>query len=131
MAKNICEEEAYNSVFNNESENIRNYFFYKSGNFDLAEDLLQEAFVKLWLNCAKVELSKAKAYLYTVANNLFIDQMRRNKIVLNYKNNFIVRGVENKSPDFLLEEKQFKVRLENAINELPEDQRLVFFMNRL
>lgn len=130
MIENVCEENVYSSIYLSESEKVRNFIFYKSGSFDLAEDVLQEAFIKLWLNCAKVEVKKARSYLYTVVNNLFVDQMRHKKIVLNFKNKS-TSDVENKSPDFLIEEKEFKIQLENAINELPEDQRIIFLMNRL
>ena len=130
MHTNVCEENVYSSIYLSESEKVRNFIYYKSGDFDLAEDVLQEAFVKLWLNCAKVEVKKARSYLYTLVNNLFIDQMRHKKIVLNFKNKRI-SDVEHQSPDFLIEEKEFKLRLENAINELPEDQRVIFLMNRL
>ena len=37
----------------------------------------------------------------------------------------------NESPEYLLEEKEFKERLENAISALPEKQRVVFLMSRI
>lgn len=130
MKKNVCEEKIFNSIFFEQSEKIRNFIYYKSGDLKLSEDLVQEAFIKLWNNCAKVEISKAKSYLYTVVNNLFLNQISHDKVVLKFKNNTQDRS-ENQSPEFILEEKEFKQQLENAINSLNEDQRVVFLMNRI
>ena len=54
---------------------LRNFLFYKFGNLEKAKDFTQEAFVRLWNNCAKVQLEKSKSFLYTVANRLFLDDV--------------------------------------------------------
>jgi len=41
----------------------------------LSEDVAQDAFVKLWENCGKVTREKAKSYLFTIANNLFLNKV--------------------------------------------------------
>jgi len=74
---------------------------------------MQDAFGKLWENCAKVVAAKAKSFLFTVANNLFLNQVEHRKVVLKFEN----RGHSQQSnitPQFLLEEAEFKKRLENA-----------------
>jgi len=84
MSQNVCEEEVYKGIFYTHSEHIRNFLYYKSGNFALAEDLVQDAFGKLWENCAKVEFPKAKSYLFTIANNLFLNHVNHQKVVLSH-----------------------------------------------
>ena len=37
----------------------------------------------------------------------------------------------NENPEFLMEEQEFKNKLETAINALPENQKTVFLMNRV
>lgn len=130
-AKNICEEKVFESVFNNRSEQLRNFLYYKSGNLALAEDLVQDAFSKLWENCSKVTLDKAKSYLFTIANNLFLNKMEHKKVVLKFQSLAPNTDVDKQSPEFLLEHEEFKNRLEAAISSLPEDQRTVFLMNRI
>lgn len=128
--QNICKEEVFKSIFLEQAERVRNFMYYKSGKLDVAEDLVQEAFGKLWENCAKVVYSKAKSYLFTVANNLFLNQVAHQKVVLKFEK----RGHSEKdiqSPQYLLEEKEFQERLEEAIADLPENQRVVFLMNRI
>ena len=130
MSDNICQEKVFQSIFVEQAERLRNFLYYKTGNLQQAEDLMQDAFGKLWENCAKVLLEKAKSFLFTVANNLFLNQVEHQKVVLKFEK----RGhsqQSNLTPQFLLEEAEFKKRLENAISALPEGQRVVFLMNRI
>ena len=69
MLTGICEEIVFSNFFKSHAKALRNYLLYKYGNEEQAEDVTQEAFIKLWENCANVPLEKAKSFLYTVANN--------------------------------------------------------------
>ena len=127
---NTCEEEVFRSVFNDIGTPLRNFIYYKSGNMAMAEDIAQDAFSQLWQNCAKVPLAKAKSYLFTIANNLFLNKMNHQKVVLKFEQRQRDKYNEE-NPQYLLESKEFKNRLEKAISDLPEDQRTVFLMNRI
>ena len=105
--------------------------YYKFGNEDQAEDITQEAFIKLWQNCADVPLEKAKSYLYTIANNASLNVIAHQKVVLNYAKSSPNKESTNESPEFLLEEEQFKSKLLQAIEKLNEKQRVAFLMNRI
>ena len=105
--------------------------YYKFGNEDQAEDITQEAFIKLWQNCADVPLEKAKSYLYTIANNASLNIIAHQKVVLNYAKSSPNKESTNESPEFLLEEEQFKSKLLQAIEKLNEKQRVAFLMNRI
>lgn len=130
MKNNVCQEEVYKTIFYEHAESLRNFLYYKSGNLALAEDLVQDAFGKLWENCAKVPPEKAKSYLFTIGNNLFLNHISHQKVVLKFENKGHSEA-DNQSPQFILEEQEFKQRLEAAISALPEDQRIVFLMNRI
>jgi RNA polymerase sigma-70 factor (ECF subfamily) len=130
MTDNLCKEENFKAVFMEQSEGLRNFMVYKTKSYQQAEDIVQEAFSKMWENCAKVVLDKAKSYLFTVANNLFLNQAKHQKVVLKFEQRGHTQRTDE-DPAFLLEEQEFKTRLEKAINDLPEGQREVFLMNRL
>ena len=130
MSKNICEEATFKTVFLSQSEGLRNFLYYKTGNLAQAEDLVQEAFGKLWENCSKVIFDKAKSYLFTIANNLFLNQIAHQKVVLKFEQQGHTQQ-SNQTPHYLLEEQEFKSRLMEAIAALPEGQRVVFLMNRI
>lgn len=130
MPKSVCEEEVFSSLFRSHAESLVNYLYYKSGNYSGAEDLMQDAFAKLWKECAKVSFEKAKSYLFTIATNAFLNEIKHEKVVLKFEK----RGhsqLTKESPQYLLEEEEFKQKLERAIAALPEGQREVFLMNRI
>ena len=41
------------------------------------------------------------------------------------------KSISNESPEYVLEEKQFKNKLDDALNSLPENQRTTFLLNRI
>lgn len=130
MSNNVCKEEVFESVFSTQAESLVNFMYYKCGDYSNAEDLMQDAFAKLWQQCSKVPLEKARSFLFTVATNKFLNQVKHQKVVLK----FIKSGHRQSSeetPQYLMEEAEFKKRLETAITELPEGQRIVFLMNRI
>jgi len=127
---NVCEEEVFNSIFKSNSKTIFNYIYYKYGNEEKAYDAVQEAFVKLWEHCAKVTPDKAKSFVYKVANNLYLNVLKAEKVRLKYAENSS-RSVSHESPDYILEEKEFKDKLDKALNSLPENQRTTFLLNRI
>ena len=128
--KSICEEQTFHSVYKKHIKEVRNFLYYKTGDADLSEDLAQESFIKMWENCASVIFESAKGFLFTVANRLFLNKKRRDKVELSFtKAN--PSTFNHETPEFLMEEKEFKSKLEAAISALPEKQREVFLMNRI
>ena len=128
---NTCDELIFSSFFKSQIKLLRNFLFYKFGNMQQAEDLAQEAFVKLWQNCSAVPLEKAKSYIYTIANNSSLNQIAHQKVVLRYEKNFTGLDKTNENPEYLLEEKQFQTKLLKAIEKLNEKQRTAFLMHRI
>lgn len=129
--RGICEELTFSNFFSMHAKTLRNYLFYKFGNQDQAEDVTQEAFIKLWENCATVPVDKARAFLYTVANNTTLNQIAHQKVVLEYVKKSNTPTTDSQSPEFLLEEDQFKAKLQKAIASLSEAQRTAFLLNRI
>lgn len=127
--QDVCKENLYHSIFKANSKLIFNHIYYKYGNEEKAKDAVQEAFIKLWENCAKVSPLKAKSFLYTVANNLYLNVIKAEKVRLKYADKKL--KTTNESPEFLMEENEFKTKLENALNSLPEKQRSTFLLNRI
>ncbi|KGK29360.1 MULTISPECIES: RNA polymerase sigma factor [Cellulophaga] len=127
--QNVCEEQVYNELFKTNSKTVFNYIYYKYGNEEKAYDVVQEAFIKLWENCKKVAPEKAKSFVYTVANNLYLNVLKAEKVRFKHAKDTL--DVTHESPEFLLEEKQFKLKLEQALSDLPENQRSTFLLNRI
>ncbi len=59
------------------AEDVFRFSLYLSGNWALAQDLTSEVFVRAWSAATPVQVVTAKAYLFTIARNLFLDSLRR------------------------------------------------------
>jgi len=128
--RSVCEEKTFSILFDRHSEVIRNFVYYKCGNMQQAEDITQDAFVKLWKNCKKVVFEKAKSFVMKVAQNAFYNEMDHKKVVLKYNQQASPIKIDGQSPEFLIEEKEFLVKLQRSISELPDKQREVFLLSR-
>lgn len=126
-----CNKIIFSTFFKSHAKSLRNFLFYKYGNKDQADDLTQEAFIKLWQNCAAVPIEKAKSYIYTIANNNSLNEIAHQKVVLEYEKNFTGLDKTNENPEFILEEKEFKSKLLKSIENLNETQRVAFLMHRI
>lgn len=129
-SKSVCSETIYNKVYNEHSKSVWRFIYFRCGDSARADDLVQDAFIKLWQNCAKVPVEKAKSYLYTLVNNAFLNEIAHHKVVLKHRET-VTSNTNNQNPQYLLEEKQFKEKLENAIANLTEAQRTAFLLNRI
>lgn len=129
--KSLCDEIYFNEFYTSHVQSASNFAYYKSGNKDSSLDLTQEAFIKIWENCAKIDFSKAKSYLFTLINNLFLNKVKHEKVVFEYAKSSPYLDVNNQDPEYLLEEEEFKEKLKRAIEDLTEAEREVFLMNRI
>lgn len=128
--RNICKEKVFKDLFLSYSKDLHDFLYYKFGANNNPQDIVQTAFEKLWNNCANVTPEKAKSYLFTIANNEMLNAISRKKTALNYQ----LEGSKqytNESPEFLLEEKEYHDRLQKALEELTEEQRTTFLLNRI
>ncbi len=108
------------------------YFaYYKCDIVKKLLDLVQDAFAKIWENCSKIDFNKAKTYLFTTVNNLFLNIIKHNKVVMEYAKAVPYLDRDNNSPEYLLEEEEFKKKLQKAISNLSDAQREVFLLNRI
>jgi RNA polymerase sigma-70 factor (ECF subfamily) len=124
------ESHEFNSLFNRYYTQIRNFLYYKSGKMELAEDLTQDAFMILWTKRENIDPEKVKSYLFTIANNLFLNNVKHQKVVLKF-NQQPVNTTSAETPQYLMEEDEFRDSLQQAIGALPEKNRVVFLMNRI
>ena len=127
----LCEENHFSDFYLKHIQAANNFAYYKCGDSDAAIDLVQDAFTKIWENCSKIDFNKVKTYLFTTVNNLFLNNIKHQKVVLGYAKAAPNLDINNQNPEYLLEEEEFRQKLQNAIASLNEVQREVFLMNRI
>ena len=103
---------------------------YKYGSLLNPADKVQEAFIKLWENCSEIAPEAAKSYLYTTSTNMMLNEVKHQKVVLNYQK-VTPKDYTNETPEFILRKKEFLVKLEGALSDLKEEERVAFLLSKV
>ena len=130
LHENICNEGLFSKIFKKHYQSLYAYLYYKFGDYLNPEDKAQEAFTKLWQNCGKVQPNKAKSYVFTIGNNLMLNEVKHHKVVLQHRQ-LKPKAHTNESPEFLMQEQEYLQKLQRAIGNLTESERTAFLMNRV
>ena len=123
-------KEEFKTLFNTHFEDVRRYIFYRSGNEEMATDIAQDTFLRIWEKQIMIDPKTVKGLLLKIAGDLFINQYRRNQVAFNFFNTFQPAN-KNSTPEDELNFQELKMAYEKALESMPEKQRTVFLMNRI
>lgn len=88
---NEGDSQAFEYLFHRYSDSIRRLFVLRTGNGDDADDLLQETFVKVYVNIHRYSPDYTFGqWIYTIARNTFIDFTRKRQDDLSLDERFAV-----------------------------------------
>ena len=113
-------------LYDMHADAIFRFCFFKTGNREIAKDLTQDTFIKVFNYLEKKEVQNAKSFIYTIAKNTVIDYWRKSKSVF-----------ENQLPEGFLESVAEKDNTESDIDysiflslldKLPESDREVILL---
>ncbi|UZO79233.1 sigma-70 family RNA polymerase sigma factor [Aquimarina sp. ERC-38] len=132
LFSNVCDEGIYAKLHAEHAKNLHDFIYYKYGNAVDPGDKVQEAFIKLWNLCKEVTPDKAKSFLFTVAKNLSLNDIKHDNVRFRYQTDYSAyhKDVDKNNPERILEEKEYFKKYEIALNKLSEAQRIAFLMNR-
>ncbi len=104
---------------------LTRFLFSRTHSREQAEDLAQDAFFRLWENRSGINPDRSlKSYLFQIANNLFIDKVRRLRVERKYADSGSVPQSHEPSPET-------GISVRDAVERLPESLRAVFLLSRL
>lgn len=72
-------EKEYNECVSSYADNVYRFILKNLRHAEDAQDVVQTAFEKMWINRQDIDATRCKSYLFTVAYNQMIDHLRKNK----------------------------------------------------
>jgi RNA polymerase sigma-70 factor (ECF subfamily) len=67
------------AVYERHARDVYRFAFWLCGDRHEAEDIVSETFVRLWAGADDLRARTVKAYLFTIARNLFLQRARRTR----------------------------------------------------
>ena len=71
------------TLYQSYSRDVFRFALYLSGNWEDAEDITAETFVRAWVAEESIRLATVKGYLFAIARNLFLQECGRRPAIRN------------------------------------------------
>lgn len=121
-------KQKFENLYEAEADAVYRFCLYKTSRKDVAEDLVQESFVRLWNSLSEGKtIDNLKAFLYQITRNLITDFYRKKKALS--LDSMAEQGYEPSTEDHEHIENQVEASMmREVINKLDEKYRDVVYM---
>ncbi len=108
-----------------------NFCYSKTKDWELSQEIVQNTFVKLWSNRAKIDITTSvKSYLYSMVRNGIIDNYRKNDKTVDLEDGAISNipeqyDSENGGLDF-----ELSYHIKKSLDIMKEKRRKIFELSR-
>lgn len=132
LLKQVSEgsETAFSQLFHSFHHQLGDYIFYLTKSLPLAEEIVQDVFMKIWEKREQLEtVNNFGAYLFTISKNQAFNVLRqqaREAVKLQKLASHVTSEQEVLEPDM---EKYF-ILIDTAVSQLPAQQQKVWLLSR-
>ena len=122
---------AFEALFRTHYSPLCDYVYGYVRSRAVAQELVQDLFLRLWERALTPAGTLAASYLYTAARNRAVGHLRRERVAAAWaKSRSSVARAAPAGADEPLREHEVRDALEHAVAELPERCRLIFTLSR-
>lgn len=104
---------------------VYRFAFWLSGDRFEAEDITSETFVRVWVRYNTIRTETLKAYLFTIARNIYLKKCRKTNKQVTINDTFPDPHPE---PEILVDSRLELLRIQKIIQNLPEVDRAAFVL---
>ena len=99
---------------------------------EIAEDLVQDFFVKLWINSSKLEITTSlKSYFFAAVKNKALDYLKHTRVADDYEKKIQqITSAKDESANWEFTESELTELIEKALQKLPPRCREIFILSR-
>ncbi len=120
----------FKALFDTYFDAIRSFIFYRCEDVDIASDVAQCVFMKVWEKREQLAHDNLKALLYKMANDMYISNYRKKESRQALEQSTILYKDTVLSPEDELVFEEFKLLYITLLRQMPKTHRVVFLMSR-
>ena len=120
------DEAALKEVMSMYKNQIHNYLYVMTGNSEVAEELTQDTFVKVYFKAGSLKTTHLKAWIFKIATNLARSEFRKQK----FKNLLPLSDVPDSNAGYETGIGE-TIEVEQMVSALPEKLRIPIVMKEL
>lgn len=126
------EHDAYSYLFSKYYRDLVLYGGTIIQNQEVCEDIVQNIFMYIWDNRKNLKIESLKSYLIKSVKNSCLDEIKHYKIV-NEHHDFVIKlnSLESNETEEYLLFSELNTKLEEAIEKLPDEEKITFKMSRI
>jgi RNA polymerase sigma-70 factor, ECF subfamily len=136
------DREAFETLVTRHRQSVMNLAYRILGDLNEAEDISQNAFVQVFKSARRYRVSaKFSTWLYTIARNLCLNEIRRrsrhraesidaDQADLEHRPSRDLEDQQTQPPVEVLLQGELERKIQEALNDLPENQRVALLLYR-
>ncbi|RXF70120.1 RNA polymerase sigma-70 factor [Arcticibacter tournemirensis] len=123
-------ESAFKELFNQYHKQLGTYIFRITNSYELAEEIVQDVFLKVWMNHELfANVTCFKAYLFVLSRNHTLNYLRKLTKEQMHKNEWEQHSIRTLKSDNTTDKLYYGL-LDKAIDRLPVQQQKVYLLSR-
>lgn len=116
---------SFHQLYSQYAKDVYRFSYWLTGDADEAKDATSETFVRVWTSTTEIRVESVKAYLFTIARNLCLQNNRRKKRLTSLDETMRDTTMQ---PDRVAEVRSELDEALKALQTLPEIDRTVLIM---
>ncbi|MEP6746952.1 MAG: sigma-70 family RNA polymerase sigma factor [Bacteroidota bacterium] len=120
-------ESAFTQLFNSYRGAVYSTSFTFLNSVTLAEEVVQDVFLKIWLKRAEIgEIKHLQGYLFIMARNIIFDRIKKMSYESTISGSLAEDQISAGGTDYLIRHHQCQQFLKQAIEQLPPQQQKIY-----
>ncbi len=115
----------FHKLYQSYAADVYRFAFWLAGDRLEAEDITSETFIRAWVNHSMIRTETLKAYLFTIARNIYLEGKRKPQIQVSFDDHFPDPAP---SPEQTVESQLEIMSVRRFLQTLPEIDRSAFIM---
>ncbi len=116
---------SFQDLYESYATEVYRFAFWLAGDSSEAEDVTSETFIRAWTNSSTIRTETLKAYLFTIARNVYLGRLRKRKREVALEDTCLDPAP---GPDKLVESRLEIQRVHRVLQTLPEVDRAAFIL---